>query len=282
MNVLQIAPYFPPYLGGQERFVFNLARHLVRMGHAVTVLTSHHPGDAPFQSEEEGIRIYRYHNLMRPLRNPISPGMLFSPHLVREADVIHAHNEHSFAANTAVILGRRFAKPVLLTVHGRLVMASRLGDLAVRCYEQSISRLVFSGVAGITAATPSEKLRLRRDYRIAEDRIAVIPVGIDLAYWDSLRVGPHAENGWEAGLRGRRVILVATQLIRRKGIDFLIRAMPRILNEEPEAVLMVAGSGDEEANLRRLAGSLNLGGRVRFLGRIFDAELSAEIGRAHV
>ncbi len=282
MHIVQMAPYYPPYLGGQERFVFNLSRQLVRKGHTVTVLTTRYPIDVPARSEEEGIQVFRSRNLMRPLRNPISPGLLFPPLRFRQADVIHAHNEHSFASVAAVILGLRFRKPILLTVHGRLVLGSRVGDLAVGCYERTISRVIFSAAAGITVATPMEKEWLCRKFNIPETRIAVVPVGVDLSYWDRLRTTSPADYAWRPEVRGKRVILVATQLIRRKGIDYLIRAMQKIAAAEPDTILLIAGSGSEEANLRRLSHALNQDERIRFLGRIFDAELSALFRAADV
>jgi len=275
MHIVQIAPYYPPYLGGQERFVFNLSRQLVRMGHTVEVHTSRYPNPAPSRSVEEGIRVFRYRTLMRPLRNPISPGLLFPRRSIEQADVIHTHNEHSFASIAAVILGRRFGKPVLLTVHGRLVMASRIADLTVDCYERTVSRVVFGAMAGITVLTPAEKERICRRYHLPETRITVVPVGIDLDHWDALRMMPKAAYAWEGMVREKKVVVTAAQLIRRKGIDYLIRAMPRILAAEPDLILLIAGSGSEEEGLRRLLRSLNLEERIRFLGRIDDTELSA-------
>jgi len=45
MNVLQVAPYFPPYQGGQEAHVQNLTTSLRDRGHTVKVLTSDYPPD---------------------------------------------------------------------------------------------------------------------------------------------------------------------------------------------------------------------------------------------
>ena len=39
MRILQLAQFYPPILGGEERHVYNLARLLVRRGHDVSVLT---------------------------------------------------------------------------------------------------------------------------------------------------------------------------------------------------------------------------------------------------
>jgi len=261
-------------LGGQERFVYSLSRQLVRMGHTVIVLTSRYPLDVPSRSMEGDIKVFRSRTLMRPFRNPISPGLLFPPRLIQDADIIHTHNEHSFAANAAVLLGRQFSKPVMLSVHGRLVMASQIGDLAVRCYESSISPIIFNAATGITVTSPSEKAFLCRRYRLPPDKVSIIPVGIDLTYWDGFRNSSNPEYAWQKETCGKKVILIATQLIRRKGIDFFIRAMPFILEQEPETVLLIAGSGDQEEQLRQLVRSLHIESRVNFLGRLFDEELS--------
>jgi hypothetical protein len=64
-------------------------------------------------------------------------------------------------------------------------------------------------------------------------------------------------------------VLTLAQLMHRKGIDVLLRAMAEI--HEPRPTLLVAGDGPEAASLRALAGTLRLGERVRFLGRRGDA-----------
>ncbi|MFM1873953.1 MAG: hypothetical protein RL398_3375 [Planctomycetota bacterium] len=65
------------------------------------------------------------------------------------------------------------------------------------------------------------------------------------------------------------VVLTLAQLMHRKGIDVLLRAMAEI--HEPRPTLVVAGDGPEAASLRALADALRLGERVRFLGRRGDA-----------
>ena len=68
------------------------------------------------------------------------------------------------------------------------------------------------------------------------------------------------------------------RLKRYKGVDAVIRAFARL--SRPDAVLEIAGKGDHEPALRRLAASLDLGGRVRFLGFVSEAEKLALLRRA--
>jgi glycosyltransferase involved in cell wall biosynthesis len=68
------------------------------------------------------------------------------------------------------------------------------------------------------------------------------------------------------------------RLKRYKGVHFVIQAFARLAH--PTAVLEIAGAGDYRSALERLAASLDLHDRVRFLGRVPEAEKLALLRRA--
>lgn len=68
------------------------------------------------------------------------------------------------------------------------------------------------------------------------------------------------------------------RLKRYKGVHFVIQAFARLAH--PTAVLQIAGAGDYRPALERLASSLDLHDRVRFLGRIPEVEKLALLRRA--
>jgi glycosyltransferase involved in cell wall biosynthesis len=68
------------------------------------------------------------------------------------------------------------------------------------------------------------------------------------------------------------------RLKKYKGVHLAIRAFAAM--DSPSAVLEIAGAGDYRGELESLARSLDLGGRVRFLGRISEAEKLALLRRA--
>ena len=74
------------------------------------------------------------------------------------------------------------------------------------------------------------------------------------------------------------VVLTAARLMERKGVDTVIRALPEVLRASPTAVYLVAGTGADEARLRRLTEELGLKSRVRFLG---DASHEALVNYYH-
>ena len=273
MRILQIAPYFLPYLGGQERYVYYLSRELVRKGHEVTVVTANYPQGAE-REEIDGIQIHRHRCLARPLRNPIAPGMLQAGKLAKQFDLIHAHNEHSSAANIAAWIKHRCKCPLVITSHGELVFGSKSADLFRNLYWNTLGKMTLKSADRITVATPSEKNRLVDQLKLNPDTIDLLPVGIDLEYWDSQLTANSDTFKRTHQLSGRKILLVATQLIKRKGVGYLLEAMPAIIQAHPDALLAIAGSGDEEQNLNQQTVTLGLTHHTRFLGQLNDQQLA--------
>ena len=77
------------------------------------------------------------------------------------------------------------------------------------------------------------------------------------------------------GLDGGPWLLTVSRLEWHKGIDTMIRALPRIRAAHPGARYAVAGAGDRLPQLERLAAASGVGDAVRFLGAVPDAALPA-------
>jgi len=107
LTILQIAPYYPPYLGGQEIYVQSLSEKLVERGHNVTVYTSDFCPNIKLSRTEEqnNVQIYRYKTLIRVMKNPITPTMYKDlKERIDDFDIVHVHNEHTFQAQITSII----------------------------------------------------------------------------------------------------------------------------------------------------------------------------------
>lgn len=83
------------------------------------------------------------------------------------------------------------------------------------------------------------------------------------------------------GLRADdKVVLCFGRLIKRKGVDRLIKALPLINQRVPDAVVVVAGTGPELKQLERLAARTP--GRVVFAGRVPDPDAPSTYALADV
>ncbi len=73
---------------------------------------------------------------------------------------------------------------------------------------------------------------------------------------------------------GSLVILTVARLIKRKGIDDLIRAIPEIVKEDRNVKVRIIGEGDMEGELKELANELGVSDFVEFLGYVPHEEIS--------
>lgn len=78
--------------------------------------------------------------------------------------------------------------------------------------------------------------------------------------------------------RDKPVLATVGALIPRKGQRFMIEALPAL----PDAILLIAGKGEDEAMLRSLAKSLGVADRVRFLGPVAHGDLPILLNAADV
>ena len=72
------------------------------------------------------------------------------------------------------------------------------------------------------------------------------------------------------GVEDKKVLLNTGRMIERKGQMDVVNAMPEILKEEPDAVLLIAGHGSFERELKKRVKELNLEDNVQILGRRHD------------
>ena len=111
---------------------------------------------------------------------------------------------------------------------------------------------------------------------IPRDKIALHRTGLDA---DLFRLYDRRMCRDQLGLpRDKPVLVTVGALIPRKGQRYAIEA----LTELPNAILLIAGQGRDEAALHALAKGLGLEERVRFLGPVPQAELPIVLNAADV
>jgi glycosyltransferase involved in cell wall biosynthesis len=214
-------------------------------------------------------------NLRRaPWKWLLIPGFLFGLFwsawraITRERpDVVHAHwlMPQGLAMGVLGILDRR-TPPFLVTSHGADLFALRSAPL------QALKRFVARRAAALTVVSGAMREEMAR-IGIDPHNIDLQPMGVDLTH----RFTPDPSVQ-----RSRDELLFVGRLVEKKGLRYLIDAMPMILQSRPSAYLTVAGFGPEEAELRAQVVRLGLGAKVQFLGAVSQAELPPLYRRAAV
>lgn len=160
--------------------------------------------------------------------------------------------------------------------------AKRVGAFAIAHSHAQNYRNGISGVAFNIAAHPVRRIA---DYFMAcskeagldrfgssiveGNRFAIVPNGIDVAsYACDERV--HVEAKADYGLAGRPVVCHTGRLIPVKNHEFLLEVFARVVQSFPNAVLLLAGRGDLEEQIRARVNELGLKKAVFFLGVVDD------------
>ena len=98
--------------------------------------------------------------------------------------------------------------------------------------------------------------------RLPDDRLVVIPNGIDVELYQSIEpIDLSAE-----GLGRRRWIVSVGRLDEQKRVDWLLRRVPELLARLPEHDLLIVGDGSQRSRLQELSSQLGVSDHVHFLG----------------
>lgn len=125
-----------------------------------------------------------------------------------------------------------------------------------------LARRVLRDADLLIANSENTSRLLAEGWPIDTSRLRVLHPGVDIEYFKPAPRAPRIREmlGWG----DRPVVLTAGRLLKRKGVDVLIRAMQPISQAVPTALYAVMGDGAERDYLIALASELRLTNHVTF------------------
>ncbi|WP_040669884.1 glycosyltransferase [Rhodanobacter fulvus] len=287
--VLVLASTYPRWADDVEPgFVHELSRRLTAKMDVIALVPDA-PGADP-NGMLDGVEVIRYRYAPRRLQTLVNnggiatnlqrhawkwlliPGFVLGQYAAarrllkqRRIDVIHAHWLIPQGL-VALRLRRRFAIPYLVTSHGGDLFGLRgrvLNALKRRVAASS------SAMTVVSSAMRDEAMAIG----LTSPELAVLPMGVDLCR----RFVPGAREE-----RATDELLFVGRLVPKKGLPYLLDAMPRVLARRPSVRLNIAGFGPEEPSLRAQALRLGIESSVNFLGAMPQTALPQLYRRASV
>lgn len=239
-------------IGGSERHLLSLLPALRARGHEVVMIVLVVGGGERFVSRLRSRDVEVIALRMRAHGDPMLIGDLVRSLRRTRPDVCHTHLVHADVHGqlAATVLGI----PAVSTLHGASQLFSR---------EPTRTLAAASGrLAARKIAISHHLAEFAVRHRIApEERIRVIPYGLDMTEWTLHPAAPEVDDV---------TFVVASRLIPGKGHDFLIRGFSEALKREPGLRLRIAGEGPLRDDLEQMVSSLDLSNRVEFLGFVDD------------
>jgi glycogen(starch) synthase len=263
VRILLVTNQFVPVVGGIENFLRDYVPALRERGHDVAVLTSRHASASDAHGEHAGARVFRS-DLERALSERdvarVHRGRRWIERIEADwaPDVVHAHDA---GANLWAHLRSTARAPTIVTIQTSMrgILDPAAFPVALRLLEAC------EWVTGVSRAVLDELLELLPELR---PRSSVVPNAVKLP--QSPPVPPPA----------RPHVLCLGRLVRQKGFDVAIDALPELLARVPGVRMTVAGDGRERPVLETQAHALGVRDQIDFTGVVRHRDVAALIDRA--
>jgi rhamnosyl/mannosyltransferase len=255
-RVLHVGKYYWPVRGGIENYLYHLCNRLNGRTDLRVLVSS--VNLRYVREKVNGVDVERVPRYAEVASTAVSPGLI---RRLKEtdADVIHVHVPNPMA-EVAYLLAKPRGK-LVLTWHSDVIRQKALYRLyrgIGEAFLRRASRIISTAPQNVENSPVLSRFR---------DRTRVIPLGTDP---DDFLLTPGREPR-VAELRARfgpRVILFVGRLIYYKGVEYLIRAMPKV-----DAHVVIGSEGPLKEPLEALARGLGVASKVTFAGNISDEDL---------
>jgi phosphatidyl-myo-inositol dimannoside synthase len=267
-DVLLAVDAYMPWSGGSRVYYENLYRRLSDRHHLrVRVETSHCDGDDAFDREfsSESLQIRRHGNrlpdwsirraptLARKILGIARAAALSSPAAIHCGDLF----PQDFAG---MLLKKIDSVPFLVFVHGDEVSQTQHRRLQPRLRDA-----IYQAADSVVVANRFAYDRVTAILDSA-DRVTMITPGVDTTLFYP---GPRPASIRDSyNLGNDPVIVTVGRLVKRKGHETVLRALPSLLKKHPGLKYLIVGDGPERKHLEQVSAELGLIDCVRFVGNV--------------
>lgn len=269
MKILQVAAHFSPAFGGAAGVPYYLSKELARRGHKVTLYTS----DLKLSKEYLTIdaEIHAFKTWLSLAGFQATPGMISrAEEETRHYNVIHMHNYRTFQNIVMHYYAKRYNVPYVLQAHGSLTTFFQKEKLK-KIFDAIWGYKILRDASKFIAVTQLE-IEHYKSMGIDEDKIVVIPNGIDLSEFDNLPKRGEFKKKYNLG-SNQKVILYLGRIHKTKGLDLLVRAFAGLSESLTDARLVIVGSDDGYlSSLRSLIANLKVDTSILFTGPLYGQE----------
>lgn len=272
---LLITLSFPPDLGGEQAFYYNIAKNLP--ADKIVVIAPEQEGSKEFDQRQDFPIIRKNFNSLKPqtgldkLFGTIKWMKLSKD--IREIvknhniDIIHA-GQILPIGTAAMMYSQKNNTPYIIYAHGLDILLPQ----NIKRKKILMQKIIKSAQGIVTNShfTRDEIIKLGAD----DEKIVVANpcpniMSEEASQWSIDDIKKQYE------LDGKKIILTIGRLVERKGHDMVIKAMPQILKSTPNAKYLVVGDGPYRKKLEQLVNQNNLREHVIFLGKVANKNMPA-------
>lgn len=269
MRIALFTAYFPPHIGGVERYTLNIANQLTRMGHEVTVVTSSPTGN----SERQKCPFTVIDIPSKSVMGDRFPIVKLNASSRKVLSTLKSNPFDGYVINTryypicviGCYLAKRNGKRPVLIDHssGYLSDEKTLFGSCIRAYEKAVTHLVssFHPLPYAVSERSGEWLA-----SLGFSFLGTIPNSIDVeGYRATNSLRDWSDINKEC--TGVKVAYIG-RLVKEKGIETVLEAIELLKRQNIDVDLFVAGNGPLSNRVGSLAESY-----IHYLGALSPADV---------
>ena len=280
MKILHVTNTFYPAwaYGGIAQVAYHLCKRLVKRGHDVTVFTT----DVYNESSRikykdnpdivDGIKIYRFRNISNWLawkRYPTPLSLVpIAKRKIKEFDVIHIHGSRSPIDVPIYHYAKKYNIPYILQAHGslpRIVEKQKLKKL----YDIFFGYKILRKASKVIALTSTEAEQYKK-VGVDEDKIEIVPNGIDLSEYENLPQKGDFRSKYSIK-DDEKIILYLGRMHAIKGIDLLVEVFSDLVEDLDNVKLVIVGPDDGFlSTLKRQIEDLKIDDKILLTGPLYE------------
>ncbi len=280
MRIMMLTWEYPPRIvGGIARVVHDLSHVFANQGHEVHVITYKEGNTKEFEKDGE-VFVHRIETYPINANNLIDWVMQFNFCVIEKAadvikefgkfDVVHAHDW--LVAYSARAIKNAYKLPLVATIHATESGRNKGIHDKNQGYVNDVEWLLTYEASDVICNSLYMKNEISNLFGKPWDNIHVVPNGININKFDGKVRDWDFRRNYASD--NEKIVFFAGRIVYEKGIQVLLDAAPKILQNYNDVKFVIAGRGPCLDDLRAQAERLGISNRVYFTGYLNDVQIT--------
>ena len=280
MRIMMLTWEYPPRIvGGIARVVHDLSHVFAKQGHEVHVITYKEGNTKEFEKDGE-VFVHRIETYPINANNLIDWVMQFNFCVIEKAadvikkfgkfDVIHAHDW--LVAYSARTLKNSYKIPLVATIHATESGRNKGIHDKNQGYVNDVEWLLTYEASNVICNSYFMKNEIKNLFGKPLENIHVVPNGINVNKFDNQYRDWDFRRNYASD--NEKIVFFAGRIVFEKGIQVLLDAAPKILQNYNDVKFVIAGRGPCLDDLKAQAERLGISNRVYFTGYLNDVQIT--------
>lgn len=241
MKIVQVAPSYPPNIGGVQHCTREISERLTKKSHEVEIFTSDIGCKKGKLKSSRNLKIH-YLKGFEIAHTFIIPSLFFRILKIPKDSIIHLHIAKAFLPEVVYLISKIKKIPYIAHVHLDVKPSGKLGFL-LPLYKKLFLERVLKSASEVVVPTKDYVSLISQKYSISKEKISVIPYGINLEEFKPSTSKLHTPV---------RLLFVG-RLAGQKNIPLLIQSFKKAINRgDREIILHLVGDGEERNTIINL------------------------------